>query len=357
VAATRGWERRKHALPLATGIYVHKGLEYLLATGNASEAAQKSRSSYLAEVEERGLAIEEAGDEQAVIEEQSALVEALVLAWARVRWPKWQAEYEVVEIEAEDRVLLSDDVTLAVRADAVVRRKYDHRLFVVNFKTVGTADERWMRTWEVDMQLMTELLAAERRHGHEFGGVIIEGLVKGRRMPVKDSVGTVIGYRDSSPLIWGYKCEADPPLRQLEYAWEYTKRKGWGRFAVWREHFPMSPLGASSAVDYWVNWLPEEVVEDQFITVPPIMRSAERIEAKVKQIVAITRQVELANATIAADQGFGLDEHYAQNERSCHYPSKCAMWDACWTHNVAEDMQGSGLYLPRKDHHAIEGGE
>ena len=53
------------------------------------------------------------------------------------------------------------------------------------------------------MQLMTELLAAERRHGQQFGGVIIEGLIKGRRMPEKDSDGNVTAYRDSTPLLYG----------------------------------------------------------------------------------------------------------------------------------------------------------
>jgi hypothetical protein len=60
-----------------------------------------------------------------------------------------------------------------------------------------------LKSWEVDMQLMTELLAAERRHGQQFGGVIIEGLIKGRRMPEKDSDGNVTAYRDSTPLLYG----------------------------------------------------------------------------------------------------------------------------------------------------------
>ena len=142
-------------------------------------AAGGAKAEYLKEVTARGLAVEDGTDEAAVVDEQAAHVEALVLAWCRVRLPKWLDEYEVIEVEVEDRVPLAEDVVLASRPDAIVRRKADHRLFVVNFKTVAQADERWLRSWEVDMQMMTELLAAERRHGHEFGGVIIEGLMKG----------------------------------------------------------------------------------------------------------------------------------------------------------------------------------
>src|SRR5258708_5077938 len=203
------------------------------------------------------------------------------------------------------------------------------------------ADERWLRGWEVDMQLMTELLAAERRHGGTFGGVIIEGLIKGRRMPEKNSVGDVTGYRDTTPLLYGYKCDADPPLVRQEYAYEYTRRKGWYRFPVWKESFPIvasrMPAGQyavgqtfditlMSSLEYWINWLPEEVVEAQFTIVPPIMRDEARIESKVRQIVAIERDIctgtEACEDTGAIET---LDNGVPQNEQSCVYPSGCSM--------------------------------
>jgi hypothetical protein len=355
--ATPGWERRRLALPLVTGIYTHHGLELLLGGTSPTEAARSASLAYREEVASRGLAVEVDSSEAEVVEEQAAHVEALVLAWARVRWPQWQEQYELVEVEKEDRVALADDVTLAVRADAIVRRKADGRMFVVNFKTVGTADERWLRAWETDMQLMTELLAAEQRHGQEFGGVIIEGLVKGRRMPQKNDVGDVIGYADSTPLLYGYKVDANPPLTPQEYGWEYTRRKGWHKFKTWRESFSAANP-TMHGLAYWINWLPQEVVESQFVVVPPIMRDRDRIESKVRQIVSIERGI---HAALNVDGGIGevgLDLHFPQNERSCHYPSKCPFYEACFERGTSDDMQGSGLYLPRVDHHALaEGSE
>lgn len=345
---TLGWERRKLTIPLVTGIYVHRGLEAALNGLDGPAAAEVAKGEYLAEVGARGLAVEEGTDEQAVVDEQAAHVEALVLAWCRVRLPRWLEEYEVVEVEVEDRVPLAEDVVLAVRADVIVRRRADHRMFVVNFKTVGTADDRWLKSWEVDMQLMTELLAAERRHGHEFGGVIIEGLIKGRRMPEKNDVGDVVGYRDQTPLLYGYKHDADPPLAPLEYSHEYTRRKGWHRFPVWKEQFPSA--GGMSPLSYWVNWLPEEVVEAQFTLVPPIMRDPGRIESCVRQIVAIERNIASANHGYE----FVLDEMFPQNTGECNWPSKCPCYDLCWTANVADEVAGSGLYQPRTDHHAMK---
>lgn len=368
--ATAGWERRRLAIPLVTGIFVHAGLEKLLGGLDATTAASSARTAYLEEVTNRGLAVEEGTDESAVVEEQAAHVEALVLAWCRVRLPRWQEDYEVVEVEAEDRVPLSEDVVLASRADAVVRRKADHRMFVVNFKTVAQADERWLRGWEVDMQLMTELLAAERRHGAEFGGVIIEGLIKGRRMPEKGADGAVTGYRDSSPLLYGYKCDADPPLTPLQYQSEYTKRKGWRRFATWKEEFagvhisPKETHEASvdgniyrSPLDYWIHWLPEEIVEAQFTVVPPIMRDAGRIEHKVAQIVQIERNITDGMDYVPLGGEDALDRFFPQNEHSCVYPSRCGMYDICHVGNVGVDVAGSGLYQPRTDHHALKGAE
>lgn len=361
----RGWETRKLALPLATGIYTHEAVEGLLLGMTPQEAAAKATTSYRAEAESRGMDVEQGAVEGAVIEEQSAYIEAVTHAFARVRLPFWQREYDLVECEQEDRVPLSDDVTLAVRADAIVRRKADGRMFVVNFKTVGSADERWMRQWEVDMQLMTELLAAERRHGGEFGGVIIEGIVKGPRVKVdanlsevRDSGKEVAGVITRNKLLYGYKREADPPLKPLEYSCESQRAKGWHKVATWRETFPQA--GSMSPLEYWVNWLPLEVVEEQFISVPPIARDAQRIAACTRQIVAIENWVGAAAKSMAANPSFNaeqLDSYFPQNTHACVYPGKCQMFDACWTGNVQADMAGSGLYVPRKDHHAIEGGE
>lgn len=358
--ATPGWERRKLNIPYSTGIYTHEGLHQGFLTNDWVKAGEYAKKRYLEAVEGRGLAIEEGTDEAAVVDEQAHHAQALVLGFGRVRAPRILAEHEVLELEIENPVPLSDDVMLNTRADMITLRKADHRKFVWNFKTVATADDRWLRSWEVDMQLMTELLAAERRHGHEFGGVIIEGLIKGRRISEKDSVGTVTGYRDSSPLLYGYKVDANPPLTFQEYAYEYTRRKGWYRFPTWKETFASIGSHGISALDYWINWLPEEVVEAQFVSVPPIMRDADRIHHKITQIVHIEDHIrcglnvmaDTARQNIETDDL--LDAWFPQNESECHWPSRCPCYDLCYTHGVTEDPAGSGLYQARTDHHAAK---
>ncbi len=380
--ATRGWERRAMSIPLSTGIYTHKGIEALLRQvieGRAhdiNEAVHVGTSAYLKEVTQRGLAVEADSNAQAVIEEQCAQIEATGRAWDRVRLPRWLETYEVIEVESEDRIALSDDVTLAVRADAVVRRKTDSRFFVVNFKTVANPDERWLKSWEVDMQLMTELLAAERRHGKVFGGVIIEGLVKGARVKVgadlrevRGSEKEVVGYIDRSPLLYGFKTDADPPLRALEYQWESTTRKGWYKFRTWREDFgvsikfrrndPVEGDFCANSLDYWVNWLPEEVLENLFVTVPPIMRNELMIESKVRQIISQEMLIRQGNhaLTVLKDreaQAEMLDISFPQHEGECYWPSQCPCFQLCWEAQTGTDPGGSGLYQARTDHHAVK---
>ena len=366
------------SIPLSTGIYTHKGIEILLRQVIAGEptdvtaAVRHACGEYSAEVDERGIAVEVDSNAQDVIEEQRAHIEAMILAWARVRLPRWLESYEIIEVETEDRIELSDDVTLAVRADAVVRRKADDRMFVVNFKTVGNPDERWMRSWEVDMQLMTELLAAERRHGKVFGGVIIEGLVKGARVKVghdlrevRDANKEVAGYIDRSPLLYGFKCDADPPLRALEYQWESTTRKGWYKFRTWKEDFPQTSQEFRSGdtvgrLEYWVNWLPEECLENLFVTVPPIMRNEGMIESKVRQIIAMERNIARAHELLdvvvnePGNHAAVLDAMMPQHEGECHWPSKCSCYELCWEAQTSDDPGGSGLYQARKDHHAVK---
>lgn len=357
--STPGWEKRKVAIAPFVGIHIHRGLEQVVRGASVGEAAALASGGFLAEARARGLDTEVGCDEAEALGELSALCEAFVHAWHRVRWPRWQEEFETVAIEQEDRVALADDVVLAVRADWIVKRRADARMFVVNFKTVNVADDRWYKKWEIDAQLMTELLAAEQRFGQEFGGVIIEGLVKGRRQKEEDSEGNVTGYRETSRLIYGYKCEADPPLQPTTlYDWNYTRKKGWRRFPVWKE----MALNAQAPVSYWVNWLPEEVIEQSFAIVPPIMRNAEAIEHKTRQIVEIERNIRRGVESLGKTRErvgestlITLDEAFPQNESSCLWPSKCQFFAHCHDNIRLED----GLWVPRVDHHGpvAESGE
>lgn len=379
----RGWEPRILSMPLATGGWCHRVVEglALLAIGgdlrhwtesvpdlpyaipaNAREVFISTVDGYRREAHQRGLELgldlngfgpEEKFIER-TIEEQAALLEAFGWAYNRVRLPRLLDEYEIVSVEQEEFALLSGDVGLQARIDMVLRRRVDGKVFVYNLKTSGAiGDKRWRDQWEVDQQLMTETLAVERRLGEEVSGVIVDGFDKGQRVNVWwDDLKEVRAEREGaekwqaqrSRLIYGYKCE-DIPGRPTMYDYEGTTRKGWGKFAVWE---------SERSVEDWVNWLPVEVVEAQFVTLPPIQRSQAHMEAKVRQMVARETSIREFRGYIEANPDVNrqhlLDNFFPQNEHSCTYPTRCPMYRLCWEPGCANDPAAAG-YQPRTPNH------
>lgn len=251
----RGWQRRAHAIPLATGSYVHKGLELILTGATPYDAAIQASDEYRMIAYERGLDC--AGDMSFVIEEQSTLVAGLVYAWGQVRWPVVQHEWEVLPtptgpaVEREGVAKLAEDVTLQYRADWIGRRRSNGQVFVWNFKTLSLLDERWLKGWEIDSQVLTEAWAVEAELGLPVAGVIIEGLIKGSRRKDKDEFGQTIGERQQSVLCYGYHAAGNPPLTPPEWTHEYKRGKGWQRFSVGAPGQP--------TFNEWVDQLPAEI--------------------------------------------------------------------------------------------------
>lgn len=417
-AGVRGLERQRMSLPLSTGGWCHRvaqGLFVIASGGDMSGLWQELMAEahpvaadalnslpamptglsttqwigecvigYGSEAHSRGLdlglqmdgSLPEEKFVERTIEEQSALLEAFGWAFLRVRLPRLLEEYELVDVEREEYTLLSGDVGLQSRCDAVLRRKSDGRLFIYNLKTSGNPDKRWKDSFEVDAQLMTETLAVERRLGERVYGVIIDGFDKGMRVEMdfttfkeRPKDGAEKWYGQRSRLIYGYKCE-DIPGRPTLYDFEGTTRKGWGKFAVWQERFECSNQIADwgrSPVAYWVNWLPVEQVESVFITLPPIMRSDRAVESAVRQIVSTERrirkdreQVERQEMVIEGPNDISvivdLDIAFPQSFKSCIYPSRCSYFEIC--HGSAGDDPQSNGFQPRTSNHpALEGGE
>lgn len=383
-AGSRGWERKSLSLPLATGSWCHRmvqGLFTIALGGDMSawlaeidpeaqtaitsfpEVISEAVAGYLDEARIRGLdlglqmngSIPEEQLAERTIAEQAALLEAFSWAFLRVRLPRILEEYELVDVEREEVSLLSADVGLQGRCDAVLRRRLDQKLFIYNLKTSGNPDKRWQDAWQVDGQLMTETLAVERRLSERVYGVVIDGFDKGIRVQVdfqtlkerpKDLAQKWEAQR--SRLIYGYKCEETVPGRPTLYDWEGTTRKGWEKFAVWEERFEQQ--GGASPVEYWVNWLPQEQVEAAFVTLPPIMREQRKIDSVVRQMVE--QEARIRNGRIAMDatpsEGM-LDRLFPQNFHSCVYPTRCAFYRLC--HEEGAENPAAAGFQPRTSNH------
>ena len=396
----RGWERVRMAIPLSTGGWCHAVAQGLLALAagldmsgwlkevglegqqgvtSPSEVISAARAGYLSEVALRGLDAEGTPlDETRVAHEQAALLEAFGWAFERVRVPALLARYRVLSVEREEFTMLSGDVGLQGRVDAVLEDRADGNIFTWNLKTVSQPDDRWRAQWEVDQQIILEGLAIERRLGKKLTGALVEGFVKGPRVGANDDLKEVRNGGEATQtiqrnrLLYGYKLDGNPPIQKADYDWEGTTRKGWHKFRVWEEQFPsvqgtikgLSVSGgpvpkvdlAISPLAYWINWLPEEVVVAQFELLEPIIRSDRAVESFTRQIVKQEQAIRTRRLIVenSEESEADLDAYFPQDFHSCVYPGKCSMYAMCHEPGVSDDPAGSGLYQIKTLNHPQE---
>lgn len=306
--------------PLSIGIAVHRGLEVLLRTGDIEEAVTVATTDFafiwsVVDQDDPVLAMS--------IDEAMALVEGLVRGWHRACYRGFLEEFEVITIEKEVRTLLAPDLTLMARADVVVRRREDGLLFVVNWKTTGYKSG-WTGQWEDEIQAWTEALAMEEDLGERVAGVIFEGLYKGQ-------------YRDgvqASPLIYGFRKEDANAIR---YAAKSPDRS-WQRFKAW-----MQPGGLS----WWIDWLPFDILEEQFVRSSPIFKNDEVVRGWLRQLVR--RESDASHILAEGSEEEQLD-FFWQNfgHERCKW---CPFRPVCKQQTSIPMLMEEGRLMRRVDHH------
>lgn len=314
-------------------------------------------------------------------------------------------------------------VVLMARADWIVRRKSDGSIFIVNFKTVADAGRSWREQWRYDMQTLSECLAVEERlcqcghdrEWHDFGngycteppkpqsyandsfkaiesplkmcgctkfrsvklgGVIIQGLLKGKRMEYPQGSGK---YEHNSPLIRCWYRAGEPPMTEPEFyplsRYEYDcvepHKMGNGRSCSGGKHHRLSGVRKALVRDVypggiaaWIDWLAAndpEVLESQIVILDPILRSDWEIERWKRQ--TLRREVEIAAAAerinamedgpekdAAVDEAFPM---HTGDTCSNDYGRTCSYADICWGSAQADPL-GSGLFQIREANHSTE---
>lgn len=396
-----GLERAAMAVPLLSGSTVHKGLETFAVGQDEQAAVDNALQVYDQEATERGIDASENGNAPASVRDnpdthwtlkvQRLLCEALIRGWVRVAWPKVEAEYEVVDVEQEERLEVPlDEETVAVllaRSDLIMRRKADGRYFVFNHKTINEPTDRKLQALRYDTQSISEVLAAQARYDAELiptlqiDGVIYDLLVKGPRK-VEYPKGSGI-WHNNSPLIWCYVKEGQTAISPDEIAarYEYTctaphkmYRKECPGGAVhklgpqWHRKL-ISEVFTTSPVVEWLMWLEQyepELLKQQFQTQAPIMRTPWDIEVWKRCVLTeewgIADRAEEARAAIALNGYHGSEalldmlfpKHTAHG--NCFWPSKCPAFQACWEgpwDNLIqiENNDGRPAFVPRRANH------
>jgi hypothetical protein len=160
-----GIELVKVAVPLVTGVSLHRGLAAHLLGSDEEAAVAIATSDYETYVVGRGFEIDQLEAESFVFQEQRALVEALVRLGVRRVIPRLKEIYDVLEVERLDKRLLYEDDTVSITwrsvTDALLRKKDDGDLYLLSWKSCAEvptdSDAR------IDMQGVSEAWAIQER--------------------------------------------------------------------------------------------------------------------------------------------------------------------------------------------------
>lgn len=356
----KGLQRKVASLPLINGDFVHKALACLIVGENLEDVLEALKKDYADSVRSRTIHGEV--DLDFLIGEQTCLLEGLVRAWDRIRKRVILNEFDVIDVEKEVEWEIAPGMKVMLRMDLVLRRKRDRLLFIKDYKTVGTLYDDWAKKFEHDTQLLCYTLAAEAIYGEPIGGLLMEGLVKGRRAKEKAITSPFHGQMiQQSPLCYAYKSISKTSgLPVFETTWN----RGAEKVPVWE---------MQGGIEHWLATEFSDLdLQNLFVPLPaikPLTRDQERwkrqtlaLETSVQSDVAVAEALRQHWEEQQTDEAWdqfqeGLDTLFPQNFNQCFrfsFNHPCAMTNFCFTEAVEADPLGSGLYEPRVPHHLTE---
>jgi hypothetical protein len=413
--AASGITRKATSVPLMTGIALHRAGEHLDGYAKhydqpapdsvVRDAVDLATAEYERVVTLRGVRdLDQSERVETIVAEQKALIAGLTWAYA-LQFQPWLLEHStIVDVEHEevmvlactcglgDRIGTKDDheargcqgIGWQARADLVT--EYRSRKGVYAYwerKSTSQTGERWSTEWETKIQFTATAKAAEARLGLPISEAWVIGLIKGRRAgDYNPETGRYDGpMRQQSPLCYGYRRPANPPLEAADWqaTREYQDEQGvnrrlgraYQRTGIWQIIDDMPEVAASgfSIPEFWAKWIPPAVLGDQLAIVGPLQINQILSDEFFEEVVAEERRwqerIWTLFDTLEGDaQGDWLSEPFQRTLRelvprswSCRRFGKryaCQFEAICHQHEGFTDPVGSGTYVPRRPHHAAE---
>lgn len=429
----RGLSKRAASVYLSTGTYIHIGLEYifrLFSTGELDEgdlpsptapnapvyqhhvdvACTKSLAAYVNEIRDRGFDLEEGEDkanEQFVVSEQCALVEAFIRSFASRVLPDLLNRFKIVDVEREEQVTFGN-LVVEGRIDVTLEERSTADIYITSFKTAAQWDRRQEKANEHDNQGLSETFILESRLREEnedlrkllagleatvryknlpdavikasnkyngyiqrfmksekVMGVVMIYLLKGKRYESSSRPGL---WEQHSPLVRAYRKLIGTEYEYAASLWydNPANKSGKGRLGKGWEPFNVWECEEVGFIRGWVakladpsNSLGQDVIGNSFKIPAPYFRNQEHIDSWVRQAKAIEQEVQskqkLLNSLIhGMELSKSLDFYFPQRRKGCHYPVDCEMLDVCYNRSVFDDPIGSGKFVYRKPHHKLE---
>ena len=362
----RGVVGTELSVPLEAGTGLHRGAELLLNGHPLDYSISCAIGEYIRRCKNRGLLLNATEDQQYVMAEQSALIEAILRVFSLVVLPDIK-RCKVIEVEQE-HILKLGGIDFMSRPDAVVQDGDEH--YVLSFKTTGLADsDATRKKLEIetyhDDQGISEGLAFEQDSGIKIAGTKYIFLLKGQRREYPKGSGKWVQW---SPLIQGYR-KAGAGM-QFEYAAEWkwkdeqghghTLGKGWERFNVWEG------MGVKAWIQKLGEIAPELLLRQVFMPMAAYRnavevedwkeqakRQAEDITSEVGEMEQY-RIIPLILPYVDSIYRTRLNDMFPQHRRSCDWPSRCAYQEICFGPVSEVDPLLSGDFVLREPHHAAE---
>jgi hypothetical protein len=412
------------SVPLVTGGSVHRGVEHLAnririgqdpdldtAVGLAVEEYEKECQDAGFRFGGRGLQTNQ--QQWFTFNEQKALLEGLIRAWALIELPNIVQRYRIVAVEREILpVRLIENVYLQAKVDMELQELATSEYYNYSLKTCNMWTERSEQSYKSDLQGITETWSIEQESiekvrqwkelilGFERLSVIEQSrdtktnailaylqkyapdtkrlmgirfcfLVKGvRKKPDYYSNNDNVPHITYSPLIRGYRY-ITPSGTHYAHSWFYPNPdnksgrgilgKGWEPFNIWESEI---------SIKDWINALylnqiqPEcgDVLRQNVITPPEYFRDDAEVAEAIKQVMAqearIFKKLEILKDAQDTPTVYNdiLADVFPQYKKSCWfmYGEACPYIPLCWKPEVAVDPIGSGLYQIRVPHHLAE---
>lgn len=407
-----GITHRSDSLPLATGIYYHRGLEALctiLQTEDRQPTLEETRAiiadirgQYLARVEARGFrGILGGPHTDETITEQSVLISGLL--WAtRLKLIPWLHEHFRLLLVEKERVSMLTctcgagpldhaaheargcaGIGLMLKNDLLGMRRGGTTCAYLEAKTTGWDSDAWAEQWEGDPQLGLGTIDVPLDLGAEVTELYILGLNKGARR--RDKTEPDGRRKQTTSLCYGYRRPGNPPLAADDWlpAYEWIddqgevkraprthRRTGVWELATsdwpsWRAYASQDPQ--LTPEELWVRLLPASVLDKVCFMLGPMDRQDVQIQS-LRNSISGEEQAwqrtlwdlyELQQSTPWATAEFqaALDQLVPRswNCRPFGKEAQCEFYGICHRHEGWQDPIGSGHYVPRLPHHAPEG--
>lgn len=408
-----GITTKADSLPLATGLYVHQGLETFGAILKEQDQLPDQddtraiianvRKAYEARVEERGFRGILGGEQtEETIKEQSVLISGLL--WAlRLKFLPWLHQtYKVLSVEQERLHFLDctcgagplgaeqhiargcQGKVLMLRTDLLAQRRGASTLAYFECKTTGWESDAWAEQWESDPQLGLGTLDVAQQYGAEVSELYIVGLNKGPRRRDKDDA---MGRRKQvSALCYGYRRPGNPPLvaedwlptyewldqdGQVKRASRAHRRAGvWeiaeGDWPTWQAYQGNGDAGLT-AEEFWVRMLPASVLDKVCFLLGPMNRQDHQIasmraslageETKWQGILWELYELQARGVGWASAEFQAAWDRLVPRSWQCRPFGKdhqCEFFEICHKGEAWADPLASGRYQPRKPHHEAE---